>query len=112
MLERLRDRITGRAPKGAKRSNGWPAARAAYLEGHPQCAVCGGTVRLQVHHVIPFSIAPDKELNPENFITLCVKSNRFGRLNCHLVFGHWGNFRKCNENVKAVAAFMRASFNQ
>jgi 5-methylcytosine-specific restriction protein A len=112
MLERLKDRISGRAPKGAKRDPRWPEVRAKHLERYPTCAVCGGDQKIQVHHVIPFWAAPDKELDYGNLITLCVKSNKIKNLNCHLVFGHWGRFVRVNENVKAVAAFMHASLRQ
>jgi hypothetical protein len=47
----LKDRIEGRAPKGARRSKGWRKVRKAHLKTHSECAVCvcGGKKSLQIH---------------------------------------------------------------
>ena len=84
------------------RSSKWPAVRAAYLEEHPQCEVCGDETGLQVHHVIPFHVDPKRELDPNNLITLCT-----GATNCHLMFGHLKNFRSWNPDVRKDAAIWR-----
>ena len=52
--EHLLDRIQGKAEKGQRRSGRWPGARELYLMEHPDCAGCGATRKVQVHHVIPF----------------------------------------------------------
>ncbi len=110
MLERLRDRITGKAPPGAKRSRGWRKVRRKHITDHPDCAVCGGTKRLEVHHVIPFWAAPDLELDPDgnNLITLCRKSvDGVKGLPCHRFVGHLGSWTKVNLFVRADAAYWR-----
>jgi hypothetical protein len=84
-------------PKGLKRSGHWPAARKAHLAKHPLCEVCGGKKKLEVHHIKPFHLHPELELDPTNFITLC--ENDKDGVNCHLLFGHLGNFKSYNENV-------------
>jgi 5-methylcytosine-specific restriction endonuclease McrA len=69
-MQWYRDYVT-RAPK---RSPLWPKARRAYKKTHPACEACGRKIGVQVHHVIPFHLHPEKELDPENFIALCGKT--------------------------------------
>ena len=98
MLKDLLDRVVGKIPAGTKRSPYWRKVRQAYLSVHPQCEICNGTKNLTVHHIIPFHMAPDLELDPGNLITLC-ESSRFKRLSCHQIFGHFGDWRNWNPNV-------------
>jgi 5-methylcytosine-specific restriction endonuclease McrA len=49
-------------PLGKKRSPHWPAVRKKHLEQFPNCAVCGGTEKVEVHHQIPFHIDQSLEL--------------------------------------------------
>jgi len=91
--------------KSRSRSSGWDAVRDAYLAAHPTCAACGGTNLLQVHHIVPFSVAPDLELEVSNLLTLCM-----GDFDCHLRLGHGGSFRCHNPRVlEDVAVFRCAS---
>ena len=64
--------------------------------------MCGGKVKLEVHHKKPFHIHPELELDPTNFITLCEADK--GGVNCHLLFGHLGNFKSLNDTVETDAA--------
>ena len=80
--------------KFSGRSSKWRSVRDAHIKSHPFCAVCGGTKKLNVHHIQPFHLNPDLELDPHNLISLC-ESKRHG-LNCHLLIGHLGNFRRIN----------------
>ena len=68
---------------------------------HPNCAVCGGNKKVEVHHKHPFHVHPELELEPSNFITLC--ENDKDGVNCHLLFGHLGNFKSVNLSVEADA---------
>jgi 5-methylcytosine-specific restriction protein A len=98
IIGKIREIVTkGKVPVGSKRSNKWPAARKAHLAAHPTCALCGGDKKLEVHHIKPFHLHPELELDPSNFITLC-ESTKHG-VNCHLFFGHLGNFKQVNEDV-------------
>jgi hypothetical protein len=90
-------------PANVARSTHWPAVRAAYLKEHPTCAVCGGKEKLEVHHRRPFHLHPELELDPTNFITLC-ESDKNG-CNCHLMFGHIGNFKSYNIAVESDANY-------
>ena len=94
---------------GAARSSQWPKVRAAYLADHPVCAVCGSMKNLNVHHKKPFHLFPALELDPTNFVTLCESAG----MNCHITFGHLGNFKSYNLNVDAdVAAWHDKVFNR
>ena len=97
-FEDLMDRIKGKAPKGAKRSRTWPQTRKAHLLRHPCCAVCRSKSKIQVHHVIPFYIAPDQEEVEDNLVTLC-QNKKYG-INCHLLLGHAGRFSRINPSCR------------
>jgi len=98
----LKDRIQGKAEKGQKRSSKWRKVRAEHIKKNPVCVVCGGKKKLEIHHRIPFSIAPDLELEPSNLMTLC-ESGKYG-LVCHRLIGHLGNYRRINMSVDVDAA--------
>lgn len=82
---------------GKKRSGGWPKVRAEHLAKSPTCVVCGGKKKLEVHHMLPFHLHPQLELDPNNLITLC--ENKKDGVNCHLFLGHLGSFKAYNPNV-------------
>ncbi len=102
MLTALKDKIQGKVPLGSKRSDHWPATRSIHLRKNPNCALCGGTKKIEVHHIRPFHLDPSLELDPNNLITLCEAGD--GGINCHLAFGHLGNFKQENPNVVVDAA--------
>jgi 5-methylcytosine-specific restriction enzyme A len=80
---------------GALRSPDWPRARKAFITAHPECAVCyrEGTLLKpnNVHHIRPFHLHPELELDPTNFITLCRDH--------HFLFGHFMNWASYNVEV-------------
>lgn len=93
---------------GLPRSAAWPKVRKAYLAKHPKCFVCLGTKEITVHHRLPFHIDPTLELEEKNLITLCEGKST---LNCHLIFGHWGNFaKKYNPHIERDARTWRKRF--
>jgi 5-methylcytosine-specific restriction protein A len=97
IIKHLIDVVQGKHPLDAKRSGRWPAVRKRHLESSPCCAVCGGTEKLEVHHIVPFHLHPDLELSPGNLVTLC-EANK-GGVNCHLHYGHLGNYKSFNADV-------------
>jgi hypothetical protein len=101
VMKLLKDRIQGKAPKGARRSSKWSKLRKQILKETKGCAICEGTKKLEVHHIVPFHLAPDKELAKENLIVLCERKT-YG-INCHLLVGHLGNYQKFNVNVELDA---------
>jgi len=90
--------------QGVKRSPKWASVRKRYLRAHPNCAVCGGTAKLEVHHIIPFNMAPEKELDEKNLITLCEGHKQ---INCHLVVGHGFDYKDYNPHARKTAGFFK-----
>jgi 5-methylcytosine-specific restriction enzyme A len=76
----------------SSRSSSWPKVRKQHLLRFPNCAACGRSKNLDVHHIIPVSVDPTKELDPDNLITLCSDP-------CHFVFGHLMDYKSWNINV-------------
>ncbi len=103
MLQHVVDAAKGKIPHNMPRSSQWPKVREAHLHNHPTCALCGGIRKLEVHHIRPFHLHPDLELDPSNFITLCEDDD--DGMNCHLAGGHLGNFKSWNVNIVADAAY-------
>lgn len=91
-LRRLTESFTG-----APRSGQWPRVRKEHLRRFPTCAACGRSKDMEVHHVEPFSVAPDRELDPTNLVTLCAEP-------CHQLFGHCRDWRRSNRFVREDAA--------
>lgn len=87
------------AHKEETRSPRWPHARDEYLKTHKTCAACGSSTRLQVHHVEPFHLHPELELDQANFIALCMDTNE-----CHLKIGHGDDFKAWNPKVREHSA--------
>ena len=88
------------------RSPQWAHVEKAFLELNGFCAACGGKEHLQVHHIKPFHLFPELELDPKNLITLC-EVKAIG--NHHLNFGHRGNWKWFNITVANDAATFRRS---
>jgi len=87
--------------KRAGRSNGWAKVRVAKIDATPYCEACGREIkflrrwRLQVHHIKPFHIFPELELDPDNLMCLCSSPA------CHLDKGHLGDFKSFNPDARA-----------
>lgn len=92
-----------------KRSSKWPSVRNAFLEKNQKCAFCNGKESLEVHHIKPFHIDPALELDYSNLIVLC-ESKKYG-VNCHLFFGHLGNYKKENPSILEDINFWKEKFN-
>ena len=75
-----------------RRSGKWAAVRRRHLTRQPACQWCGGTQDVEVHHIMPFHLHRELELEPRNLVTLC----EHGDLDCHLRHGHLGNWRSFN----------------
>ena len=108
LAKHLKDVAQGKAPSGNLRSNQWPTVRKNHLKDHSVCAVCNSTVQLEVHHIVPFARDPEKELDPNNLITLCENSN--DGVICHLLFGHLGNYQYVNPSVVEDARVWNEKF--
>jgi len=86
-------RIFGLEFNFGSRSSSWPKVRQKHLEKNPYCAACGKKLKLDVHHIEPVHLNPDRELDESNLITLCSNT-------CHFVFGHFMDYKSWNANVE------------
>lgn len=101
-LQRLLHRATSAAaPELAVRSPLWRKVSADYLRMFPRCAICGETAGVVPHHILPVHFPGGKELElvTANLITLCLRD--------HLLFGHLGDWRAMNGDVRLDAAWIR-----
>lgn len=53
-----------------------------------------------MHHILPYHLYPDLELDLDNLITLCEKPGH----DCHFTFGHLHDWYSFNRLVRADAA--------
>jgi 5-methylcytosine-specific restriction endonuclease McrA len=90
-----------RVPKGKKRSKHWRSVRKTHIKLNPECALCGTTKKLEVHHILPFSRFPEFELMPNNLITLCDGGGKAGMKSCHYAMGHLASWKSFNATVVA-----------
>lgn len=82
---------------GLARSPEWPALERAHLQQEPACRACGYRgPGIQVHHIKPFHLYPQLELDPNNLITLCEVRGR----DHHLLLGHLDDWESYNPNVR------------
>lgn len=84
------------------RSPDWPKIRRAYLRNFDTCAVCNTTKRLAAHHILPFHLYPERELDMKNLIALCNPH--------HLFIGHLGRWASFNINAVTDAAIWKERF--
>lgn len=73
------------------RSEKWPSIEKDIINKYKCCAACGSIQHLQVHHIQPFHLHPELELQESNLIILCMSENE-----CHLRIGHGDLFRAYN----------------
>lgn len=95
-LRLLRDRarvILGR------RDPRFPARERDFLRRHPACVGCGRPATT-AHHVIPFHVRPDLEMDEGNWAAV--------EKDCHYVIGHQRNWRKWNDRFWETVAELRA----
>lgn len=94
---------------GKARSPEWPQVAKEHLQRQPACVACGHTKELQVHHVKPFHLHPQLELDPTNLITLCEAKGK----DHHLLLGHLDEWESFNEHIHAdIKHFYRMSAEQ
>lgn len=102
----LKDLLAGRPELGGLRSAKWPAFRKQQiaLRGG-KCEICGSTEKLELHHIESFASNPARELDPTNVSVLCESNNK--SVICHRFFGHKGDYKKINPEVKEDIAIWK-----
>jgi hypothetical protein len=76
---------------GAPRHSEWHRVRREHIRRNPHCRKCLVLDDLDVHHIHPFHICPERELDPDNLVTLCRRH--------HLEDGHLGDWLSWNVSV-------------
>lgn len=103
LIQHIRDIFFRGVSFGALRSPKWDEVRKSHLKESPTCKVCdtkGNVLNpLNVHHVRPFHLHPELELDDSNLITLCRR--------CHFLIGHLDNWSSWNVNVREDAEHIR-----
>lgn len=92
---------------GKKRSAKWRTVEKNFIEENPLCEACGSHKNLQVHHIKPFHLYPELELDTNNLITLCMD-----KLECHLRIGHGSSWRAYNPSCKEDANKLKKDISQ
>lgn len=96
LISFIKDKIK-RKPVGFRlRSSKWPKVRQCHLQSQNKCQYCGNSEELEVHHIKPFHLFPEMELDTNNLITLCEDK----KFNCHIKMGHNGNWKSYNDHIK------------
>jgi 5-methylcytosine-specific restriction protein A len=106
-IDQQLESIDGMTFEGPRASE-WVYVRNEFVRRHPRCETCGGAYNLNVHHIKPFHLYPELELDEGNLITLCREH--------HFRIGHdpdgkgpaKPNWSASNPNVRSDAANMRS----
>lgn len=81
--------------KTIRRGWKWWLFRRRHLKSEPVCQWCGGSDRLEVHHIIPVHLGGPM-YEPANAITLCYAKG----IACHLRHGHFGDWHRANPAIR------------
>lgn len=79
----------------------WEEFERKFWEKYPQkkyCHACGEKKNVELHHIIPRHVNPDKIFDENNLIPLCRC--------CHFRIGHLCNWEKYNVDVVKDAEYM------
>jgi 5-methylcytosine-specific restriction protein A len=106
-IDQQLESIDGMTFEGPRASE-WVYVRNEFVRRHPRCEACGGSYNLNVHHIKPFHLYPELELDEGNLITLCREH--------HFRIGHdpdgkgpaKPNWSASNPNVRSDAESMRS----
>jgi len=99
MLDRIVNWFFNNPPDyGVPRNPKWEYIRNQYVMRNPTCKACNTIFNIEVHHIKPFHLYPELELDTTNFISLC--------RNHHFKVGHFSNWLTFNPNVIAQAKEM------
>jgi len=80
------------------RSPKWAKLEKEFVKHNPLCAACGAELRIQVHHIQPYHLHPELELEPKNLIQLCMGPNE-----CHFLLGHGASWKAYSPSIVSLA---------
>ena len=86
------------------RDSGWPGLRKEWLKVFPDCAACGTSRKIEVHHRVPVHVDAAREMDWTNLLTLCRP--------CHHMVGHLYNWHDFNPHCAEDAAYFRDRFRR
>jgi hypothetical protein len=92
---------------GKARSGKWTTVEKHFLEKNGKCEICASVNHLQVHHVKPFHLYPELELDENNLITLCMDAR-----GCHIRIGHGSSFRCYNPKLREHVEILQKDISQ
>ncbi|WP_220197000.1 HNH endonuclease [Ktedonospora formicarum] len=82
---------------GKERSGEWSRVQDEHLLREPACRACGYKgKKVQVHHIKPFHLHPELELDPSNLITLCQVRGKHH----HMLLGHLNLWASYNAEIE------------
>jgi len=93
MINFLRDLFDPAVFSGARRSRTWRKTKREFAKIHPKICPFGCTKKIELHHKVPFHVAPHLEEVFSNLMWLCRKH--------HFEWGHLNNFHSHNMDVVA-----------
>ncbi len=99
LIQRLWSMVSAELVVGATRSAQWQPLRTKVLTHYKECQACRGDESLEVHHIVPFQVAPERELVLGNLLVLC--------RDCHYQLGHLRDWRSWNPTVVEDAGLYR-----
>jgi 5-methylcytosine-specific restriction endonuclease McrA len=86
------------AKDGASLNCSWQKCKREFFKTVPKrCVMCGYKKEIQLHHVIPRHICPERAVDHTNLIALC--------RDCHFHSAHMNNYHNYNKNIMAVAFY-------
>jgi hypothetical protein len=103
----VKTKIEGLPLSNSLRSPKWDSVRKKHLLSQPTCQACGNNKNVSVHHIEPFHLRPDLELDPSNLLSLCEDGP-----NCHLTWGHLRDWKQYNPQVVKDAALYLSRIKQ
>ncbi len=86
--------------KRLTRSSKWPSFIKKIKKEVGRCAVCAKRKGLEGHHIRPFHIYPDLELNPDNITILCRRH--------HFILGHLEYWKSYNPQMAETISYFRS----
>jgi 5-methylcytosine-specific restriction endonuclease McrA len=98
LIRDIKDRLSGRVPPGTKRAGGWHTLQKKVIANVGKCEACPSKKKLEVHHVLPFHLNPERELDVTNLIVLCRR--------CHQFLGHLDDWKAYNPFVRKDAEIL------